>query len=78
MVLKSVLHNIGVLIVGLGFGYLGTRLDALVHLDGYRSAVSMILGIALLAIGFFIRVWATTLFYQRDMNVIVLHPNPIS
>jgi protein-S-isoprenylcysteine O-methyltransferase Ste14 len=71
---KSVLHNLGVLMVGLIFGYLGTRLDALFHFASFRSLVWIAAGCALMAIGFVIRAWATLLFYQRDMRVIVLAP----
>ena len=71
---KSVLHNLGVLMVGLIFGYLGTRLDALVHVATFRSLVWAAVGCTFLAIGFGIRGWATLLFYQRDMRVIVLAP----
>jgi len=71
---KSVLHNVGMLMVGLVFGYVGTRLDALFRLATFRSLVWVAVGSALLAIGFLIRVWATWLFYEREMSVIVLRP----
>ena len=33
--LKSILHNIGVVIVGLGIAYLGTRVDALLGVSAF-------------------------------------------
>jgi hypothetical protein len=35
--LKSILHNIGVVIVGLGFAYLGTRADLLLGIRRFHS-----------------------------------------
>ena len=71
---KSVLHNVGMLMVGLIFGYVGMRLDAVFHVASFRSLVWATVGSALLAVGFLIRVWATLMFYEREMSVIVLRP----
>jgi protein-S-isoprenylcysteine O-methyltransferase Ste14 len=71
---KSVLHNIGVLIVGGIFGFLCARLDLLLGIKTFHLLVATILEYVLLGIGFLLRVWATFDFYQRSMNVIRLVP----
>jgi protein-S-isoprenylcysteine O-methyltransferase Ste14 len=72
--LKSLLHNIGVVIVGFGFALLGAGLDWLLGLTTFHSIFIPILAGLLLTIGFFIRVWATYHFYQHHMRVISLVP----
>ena len=72
--LKSVLHNIGVVIVGFAFAFLGKGIDSLLGIAGFHSVVSRVAGCLLLAIGFLIRVWATFHFYERRMKVIKLAP----
>jgi protein-S-isoprenylcysteine O-methyltransferase Ste14 len=72
--LKSILHNIGVLAVGFGVALLGVGLDSLLHIAGFQSPYSAIAALALLAAGFFLRVWATFHFYQKQMKVISLSP----
>jgi protein-S-isoprenylcysteine O-methyltransferase Ste14 len=72
--LKSVLHNIGVLVVGFAFAFLGTRLDWLLGLHSFEFIGTTIAAWLLLAMGFGLRVWATYDFYQRQMKVIVLKP----
>ena len=72
--LKSILHNIGVLIVGLGFAYLGTRVDLLLGIRRFHSFLTTTAGWLLLIIGFLLRVWATFHFYQQRMKVISLVP----
>ena len=71
---KSLLHNIGVVIVGFGFAFLGVALDSLLGLHRFRSAFGMVGGSLLLMLGFLLRVWATYLFYERQMKVISLVP----
>jgi len=73
-VLRSVLHNVGVLAVGFGFAYLGSLLDPLLGINRFNSLWSTVAGCVLLAIGFFIRVWATYYFYQDQMRVVSLSP----
>ena len=56
--LKSILHNIGVLLVGFALAWLGTIVDS--HL-----------GISTFSL---LRVWATVHFYSHSMRVISLKP----
>jgi protein-S-isoprenylcysteine O-methyltransferase Ste14 len=72
--LKSLLHNIGVVAVGFAFAFSGTRLDLLLGLRPFESLWALIAAWLLLAAGFLLRVWATFDFYQRRMKVIVLVP----
>jgi len=72
--LKSVLHNLGVVLVSFGFAFIGKGLDTLLHRASFRSPLTITLGALSMAIGFLIRVWATFDFYQRQMKVISLAP----
>src|ERR1022692_1088994 len=72
--LKSIFHNIGVVIVGFVFAFPGTRLDLLLGLPACKSLLIAIVACLLLAMGFLIRVWATFYFYERHMKVISLVP----
>ncbi len=72
--LKSILHNIGVLCVGFIFGWLGTRGDLLFGINEFGSLFTTIAAYLFLAIGFLLRVWATFLFYEQQMSVIKLAP----
>lgn len=72
--LKSILHNIGVVIVGLGLVYLGTILDSLLGVPAFVSPLAMAAALLLLMLGFLLRVWATFHFYALHMRVISLHP----
>ena len=74
LLFKSLLHNIGVVIVGLGVAFIGTRLDSLLGLRDFRSGPTAVVGPLLLIIGFLTRVWATFYFYQNRMKVISLSP----
>jgi protein-S-isoprenylcysteine O-methyltransferase Ste14 len=74
VLLKSLLHNIGVVIVGLALAYLGTMVDLLLGAPTFASAVVRIIGSLLLTLGFLLRVWATTYFYAHSMRVISLQP----
>ena len=71
---KSVLHNLGVLFVGMGVVYVGTRLDLLFGIARFHSPWAIAAGALLLTLGFLLRVWATFLFYQHQMRVISLGP----
>lgn len=71
---KSVLHNIGVVIGSLDFAFIGTRLDLLLGIRDFRSALTPVVGSLLLIVGFLLRVWATFYFYQNRMKVISLSP----
>ena len=70
--LKSILHNIGVVAVGFLFALVGVGTDRLLGIASFQSLFALVLGSALLAAGFLLRVWATYHFYYRQMNVIVL------
>src|SRR5215470_6646766 len=72
--LKGILHNIGVVIVGLGIAYLGTRVDLLWGVSAFASPLVRAAALLLLALGFLTRVWATVYFYARRMRVISLEP----
>lgn len=71
---KSLLHNIGVVIVGFGFAFLGTAIDSLLGITEFDFLFATTVGWLLLSIGFLVRVWATFLFYERHMKVISLVP----
>jgi len=72
--LKSVLHNSGVLVVGFCFAFIGRALDSLLTLGTFRSRAITVVAVLLLAGGFLIRVWATYLFYTQRIKVISLVP----
>jgi protein-S-isoprenylcysteine O-methyltransferase Ste14 len=72
--LKSILHNVGVVAVGFGVGLLGSALDVLFGIPRFHSFFAAISGWVLLAAGFLLRVWAAFQFYQRQMKVISLSP----
>ncbi|HEX3524568.1 MAG TPA: isoprenylcysteine carboxylmethyltransferase family protein [Stellaceae bacterium] len=71
---KSILHNLGVIIVGLAVAFIGTKLDLLLGLRDIRSVVATVAGSLLLIMGFLLRVWATFYFCQNRMKVISLSP----
>src|SRR5262245_57042398 len=71
---KSILHNIGVVGVGLGIGYLGTMADSFLGVSAFGSPLVKAGGLLLLALGFLTRVWATVYFYAHRMRVISLEP----
>ena len=72
--LKSVLHNLGVVIVSLALAYLATSIDSLVGFQRFSSPLAAGLGTLLILLGFLIRVWATLDFYNHRMRVISLEP----
>jgi protein-S-isoprenylcysteine O-methyltransferase Ste14 len=73
-VLRSILHNIGVVIVGFLIASIGAKLDAHFGFAEFKSPFSTIAAYLCIAIGFFLRVWATYYFYQNQMGVISLSP----
>lgn len=73
-VFKSVMHNIGVVLMGFAFAYLGTRIDALLGIERFHSVIAVAAACMLIGIGYLIRVWATFLFYELRMKVISLVP----
>ena len=72
--LKSILHNIGVVAVALGIAHLGTMVDSLLNAPTFASPFVKASALLLLALGFFVRVWATAYFYAHRMRVISLEP----
>ena len=72
--LKSVLLNIGVVLVGFGVAYLGARLDFLLGWRQFHAAFATAAGWVLLDAGFLLRTWAAFDFYERKMKVISLNP----
>lgn len=72
--LKSVAHNIGVVLVGFLVAYVGTRLDALIGWRQFNYTAAHAAGWVLLDAGFLLRVWAAFDFYERKMKVISLEP----
>jgi protein-S-isoprenylcysteine O-methyltransferase Ste14 len=71
--LKSTLHNVGVLIVGLAVALLCAKIDSRIGIR-FHSIVAVIWGYLLLVIGFLLRLWATFYFYESHMKVISLRP----
>jgi protein-S-isoprenylcysteine O-methyltransferase Ste14 len=72
--LKSILHNVGVVLVGFVVAIFGKVVDALVGIPSVSSAYAIAAGSLLLVLGFLLRVWATFYFYERRMKVIRLEP----
>jgi protein-S-isoprenylcysteine O-methyltransferase Ste14 len=72
--LKSMLHNVGVVIVGLGLAYLGTMVDWRFGVSAFASPLAKSGGLLLLGLGFLVRLWATFHFYVHEMRVISLEP----
>ena len=72
--LKSIIHNIGVVFVGLAIAYLGTMVDSLLSISAFGSYLTKAAGLMLVLVGFLIRVWATFHFYEHKMRVISLEP----
>jgi protein-S-isoprenylcysteine O-methyltransferase Ste14 len=71
---KSILHNIGVMIVGFGVAFIGTKIDSFLGIRGFASGFAIAVGCLLLSFGFLLRVWATFCFYEHRMKVISLEP----
>jgi protein-S-isoprenylcysteine O-methyltransferase Ste14 len=74
VIAKSVLHNIGVLVVGFIFAFIGRGVDALFGVPRFGSPSITVIACISLLIGFLVRVWATDYFYKEHMSVIRLEP----
>lgn len=74
ILVRSILHNAGVVAVGFGVAFVGTRLDLLVGTPRFQSLLAVVAGVLLIAAGFLLRAWATYCFYQHRMRVISLAP----
>jgi protein-S-isoprenylcysteine O-methyltransferase Ste14 len=72
--LKSILHNIGVVVAGFALAYLGAVMDSILGFGAFTSTVVIAGGWFLVAAGFLLRVWATFYFYGHNMRVISLEP----
>src|SRR5262249_4074917 len=72
--LKSILHNIAVVLVGFALAYLGTMADSFLGFPASASIVATAAGWLLVTAGFLLRVWATFYFYRHNMRVIALEP----
>ena len=72
--LKSVLHNLGIVLMSLGMAYLGTWIDWLLGIPRFSWPAVIAAGGVLLSLGFLLRVWAVVHFYSRRMRVISLEP----
>src|ERR1700744_5983734 len=72
--LKSVLHNVGVVIVGFAFALLGMVIDSLFGISEFSSVYTIAVAWLLLALGFLLRVWATNHVYEQQMKAISLSP----
>jgi len=74
VIAKSILHNIGVLLVSFLVAYLGRGADWLLGIASFSSTATCIAGCALLGLGFFVRAWAAIHFYQHGLRVVSLEP----
>jgi len=72
--LKSVLHNVGVIIASLALAYLGSLVDSWLRIPKFSHPLVVAFGVFLISLGFLLRVWATVHFYARQMHVISLEP----
>jgi protein-S-isoprenylcysteine O-methyltransferase Ste14 len=72
--LKSCLHNLGVVCASVAIPLAGRGLDALFGLPAFHFASTIIAGLLLVIAGFLLRVWATYHFYGHRMRVIKLAP----
>src|SRR5215475_7151946 len=74
VLLKSTLHNVGVIIVGIGLAYLGRAVDTLFGFSAVAFPFDRGVAMLLLGLGFLLRLWATFHFYVHKMRVISLAP----
>jgi protein-S-isoprenylcysteine O-methyltransferase Ste14 len=74
IVFKSIMHNLGVVAVGLFVAWVGTRLDSLFGIGELHLLSTRIIGTLLLIIGFLIRLWATYYFYENRMRIVSIVP----
>ena len=71
---KSLLHNIGIVMLSLALAYLGTVVDSLLGLPTLSSSLAATVGALFLLLGFLLRLWAVVHFYNHKMRVISLEP----
>jgi len=68
ILLKSIFHNVGVVLVGFALAYLGTMVDSILGFPAIASALMPVAGWSLLALGFLLRRWATVYFYRHGLR----------
>lgn len=73
-VIRSILHNLIVTVVGFMVAFIGVRLDRLFGMDEFRSLPAAFAGALFLVIGCLIRFWARYHFYKNHMRVIATVP----
>ena len=72
--LKSIFHNIAVVLVGFGVALLGRELDSLFGVGSFQPTLVAVAGWLLVGTGFILRASAAFYFYQHRMQVISLKP----
>jgi protein-S-isoprenylcysteine O-methyltransferase Ste14 len=72
--LKSLLHNVGAFIVSLVVAGLGLVLGAFFNIHSFLSLYSIVAGLPLLVVGFWLRMWASICFYERGLKIISTTP----
>lgn len=72
--LKSILHNIGVVLGSIGLAYVASLVDLLLGIATFSKPLTDVCGWLLVLLGFLTRLWATFHFYSHRMRVISLVP----
>ena len=71
--IRSIPHNIGVVLIGVGLAFVGTLIDSRLGMPSLWSGYAIATGCLLLVTGFLLRVWATFYFYENQARVISLN-----
>jgi hypothetical protein len=69
--LKSILHNMGVVLVGFALAFLGRRIDSFLGIPSFASGYAIAAGCLLLILGFLLRTWAAFYFYEHQMKLLL-------
>jgi protein-S-isoprenylcysteine O-methyltransferase Ste14 len=72
--IRSIPHNIGVVLVGVSLAFAGTLIDSRLGMPSLSSGFAIVTGCLLLVTGFLLRVWATFYLYENQAKVISLKP----
>ena len=72
--IRSIPHNIGVVLIGVGLAFVGTLINSRLGMPSLWSGYAIATGCLLLVTGFLLRVWATFYFYENQARVISLKP----
>ena len=67
---RSILHNTGMVLVGFSLALVGTQIDSRLGLSSLSSDFAIAVGCLLSGIGFLLRVLATFYFYEHQAHVI--------